>query len=293
MEGTSLVYTFDDPNAQERHTTQYFEIAGNRAIYHDGWVLRTVHRAPWESKPRRGLADNSGWNLYDTRTDFSLARDLAATKPQKVAELQKVFLKEAAKYQVLPIDDRSFERVDAATVGRPDLTGGRTSMTLAEGMAGMMEGVFVNVKNRSSTITADIESPQGVANGTIIAQGGRFGGWSLYVKDGVPAYHYNFLGLQQTQIVSSKPLPAGKSTVRFEFTYDGGGPGKGGMGTLFVNGEKVGMGRIERTQSGMFSATETADVGIDLTTPVVEAIGSGSKSKFNGHIPKVTVEVGK
>lgn len=127
----------------------------------------------------------------------------------------------------------------------------------------------------------------------VIAQGGRFGGWSLYVKDGVPAYDYNFLGMQQTQIVSSKPLPAGKSTVRFEFTYDGGGPGKGGMGTLFINGEKVGMGRIERTQSGMFSATETADVGVDLTTPVVEAIGSGSKSKFSGHITKVSVDVGK
>ncbi len=293
MEGTSLVYTFADPNAKERHTTQYFEIAGNRAIYHDGWVLRTVHRAPWESKPRRSLEDNSAWNLYDTRTDFSLAKDLAATRPEKRAELQALFLQEAAKYHVLPMDDRSFERVDAATVGRPDLTGGRTSITLAEGMAGMMEGVFVNVKNRSSTITADIESPQGVANGTIIAQGGRFGGWSLYVKDGVPAYHYNFLGLQQTQIVSSKPLPAGKSTVRFEFTYDGGGPGKGGMGTLLINGEKVGTGRIERTESGMFSATETADVGIDLTTPVVEAIGSGSESKFSGRIPRVTVEVSK
>ena len=293
MEGTSLVYTFDDPNAKERHTTQYFEIAGNRAIYHDGWFARTVHRAPWESKPRRSLADNSAWNLYDTRADFSLARDLATKRPEKLAELQAVFLQEAAKYHVLPMDDRSFERVDAATVGRPDLMAGRTSMTLAEGMTGMMEGVFVNVKNRSSTITAEIESPQGVANGTIIAQGGRFGGWSLYVKDGVPAYDYNFLGLQQTQIVSSKPLPAGKSTVRFEFTYDGGGPGKGGMGALFINGEKVGMGRIERTQSGMFSATETADVAVDLTTPVVEAIGSGSKSKFSGHIMKVTVDVGK
>lgn len=293
MEGTSLVYTFADPNAKERHTTQYFEIAGNRAIYHDGWVLRTVHRAPWESKPRRSLEDNSAWNLYDTRTDFSLAKDLAATRPEKLTELQALFLQEAAKYHVLPMDDRSFERVDAATVGRPDLTGGRTSMTLAEGMAGMMEGVFVNVKNRSSTITADIESAQGDANGTIIAQGGRFGGWSLYVKDGVPAYHYNFLGLQQTQIVSSQPLPAGKSTVRFEFTYDGGGPGKGGMGTLFLNGEKVGTGRIERTESGMFSATETADVGIDLTTPVVETIGSGSESKFSGRIPTVTVEVSK
>ena len=166
-------------------------------------------------------------------------------------------------------------------------------MTLAENMTGMMEGVFVNVKNRSSTITADLVLPQGVANGTILAQGGRFGGWSLYVKDGVPAYDYNFLGMQQTSIVASKPLTPGKATVKFDFAYDGGGPGKGGVGTLFINGEKVGQGRVERTQPGMFSADETADVGIDLGTPVVEAIGSEASSKFNGHIPKVTVEVRK
>ena len=293
MEGTSLVYTFEEPAAKARHTTQYFEIAGNRAIYHDGWYARTIHRAPWESKARRTLEDNSAWQLYDTRSDFSLANDLAAKNPQKLAELQAVFLQEAAKYHVLPMDDRVFERLDAASVGRPDLMGGRTSMTLAEGMSGMMEGVFVNVKNRSKTITADLEAPQGVANGTIIAQGGRFGGWSLYVKDGVPGYSYNFLGLQQTSIVASKPLGPGKSTVKFDFAYDGGGPGKGGNGTLMVNGEKVAEGRIEHTQAGMFSADETADVGIDLGTPVVEAIGSEAESKFNGYIPKVTVEVRK
>jgi arylsulfatase len=168
---------------------------------------------------------------------------------------------------------------------------GRNSLTLAEGMTGMMEGVFVNVKNRSKTVTAELDVPQGGANGTILAQGGRFGGWSLYVKDGVPAYGYNFLGMQQTSIVASKPLAPGKATVKFDFAYDGGGPGKGGTGTLFINGEKVGEGRIEHTQAGMFSADETADVGIDLGTPVVEAIGSEARSRFNGHIPKVTVEV--
>lgn len=293
MEGTSLVYTFEEPAAKARHTTQYFEVAGNRAIYHDGWYARTIHRAPWEPKARRTLEDNSAWQLYDTRSDFSLANDLAAKNPQKLAELQAVFLQEASKYHVLPMDDRVFERLDAASVGRPDLMGGRTSMTLAEGMSGMMEGVFVNVKNRSKTITAELEAPQGVANGTIIAQGGRFGGWSLYVKDGVPGYSYNFLGLQQTSIVASKPLGPGKSTVKFDFAYDGGGPGKGGNGTLMVNGEKVAEGRIEHTQAGMFSADETADVGIDLGTPVVEAIGAEAESKFNGHIPKVTVEVRK
>jgi arylsulfatase len=291
IEGTSLVYSFDDAAAKERHTTQYFEIAGNRAIYHDGWYARTIHRAPWEPKPRRTLEDNSAWELFDVRSDFSLANNLAAKNPQKLAELQEVFLKEAAKHHVLPMDDRVFERLDAASVGRPDLMAGRTSMTLAEGMTGMMEAVFVNVKNRSKTVTAEVDVPATGGNGTILAQGGRFGGWSLYVKDGVPAYDYNFLGLQHTSIVSNKPLAPGKATIRFDFASDGGGPGKGGVGTLFVNGEQVAQGRIEHTQAGLFSADETADVGIDLGTPVVESIGAEAKSRFDGHIPKVTVEV--
>ena len=291
MEGTSLVYSFENAKSKERHTTQYFEIAGNRAIYHDGWFARTIHRAPWESKPRRRLQDTSGWELYDVRSDFSLANDIAAKNPKKLAEMQALFLKEASKYHVLPMDDRVFERLDAAGVGRPDLMGGRTSLTLAEGMTGMLEGVFINVKNRSKTITADLEVPQDGGNGTVIAQGGRFGGWSLYVKNGVPAYDYNFLGLQRTSIAASKPLPPGKHTIRFDFAYDGGGPAKGGKGTLLVDNEKVAEGRIEVTQAGIFSADETADVGIDLGTPVVEAIGADAKSRFTGRIPRVTIEV--
>ena len=260
MEGTSLMYSFDDAKAAERHTTQYFEIAGNRALYHDGWFARTIHRAPWESQPRQSLQKDV-WELYDTRTDFSLSNDLAAKNPKKLAEMQALFLKEAEKHNVLPIDDRVFERLNGAAVGRPDLMAGRTSMTLAEGMDGMMESVFINVKNRSKTITAEIEVPEGGAHGTLLAQGGRFGGWSLYVKDGVPAYDYNFLGLQHTSITATKMLAPGKSTVVFQFDYDGGGPAKGGKGSLFVNGEKVAEGRIEHTQAGMFSADETADVG--------------------------------
>jgi arylsulfatase len=201
-------------------------------------------------------------------------------------------MSEASKYHVLPIDDRVFERLDPALIGRPDLMGGRTSLTLAEGMGGMLESIFINVKNRSKSIVAEIEVlPGKTANGTLLAQGGRFGGWSLYVKDGLPAYDYNFLGLQRTSISAAKALPSGKATVRFDFAYDGGGPGKGGMGTLYVNGDKVAEGRIERTQAGMFSADETADVGIDLGTPVVEAIGADLKSRFTGRIPVITVEV--
>ena len=291
IEGKSLVYSFDDGKAKERHTTQYFEISGNRAIYHDGWFARTIHRAPWEDKPRRPLSDNSAWELFDVRSDFSLANDLAVKHPKKLAELQKLYLTEAGKYHVLPMDDRVFERLDGAAVGRPDLMRGRTSITLSEGMTGMMEAVFPNVKNRSKTITAEIEVPASGGNGTVIAQGGRFGGWSLYVKDGMPGYDYNFLGLQRTTIASTKKLGAGKAEVRFQFDYDGGGPAKGGKGTLFVNGEKVAEGRIPATQPGLFSADETADVGIDLGTPVVEAIGAEAKSRFNGRIPRVTVQV--
>jgi arylsulfatase len=291
MEGTSLVYSFENADAKERHTTQYFEIAGNRAICHDGWFGRTIHKAPWEAKPRRMLEDDSAWQLYNVRKDFSLANDLAAKNPQKPDELKAIFLAEASRYHVLPIDDRAFERLDGALVGRPDLMGGRTSITLAEGMAGMTEGVFLNVKNRSKTITAEIDVPEGGANGTVIAQGGRFGGWSLYVGDGVPGHTYNFLGLEKTRIVASNPLAPGKATLKFDFAYDGGGPGNGGVGTLYVNGEQVAEGRIERTQFGIFSADETADVGIDLGTPVVEAIGAEAKSRFNGRIPKLTVEV--
>jgi len=291
MAGTSLVYSFEDAKAKERHTTQYFEIAGNRAIYHDGWFARTIHKAPWESKPRRALQDNSAWELYNVRSDFSLANDLASKNPKKLAEMQALFLKEAGKYGALPMDDRVFERLDAAAVGRPDLMGGRTSITLSEGMAGMMEAVFPNVKNRSKTITAEIEVPASGGNGTVIAQGGRFGGWSLYVKDGMPGYDYNFLGLQRTSIASTKKLGPGKAELRFVFDYDGGGPAKGGQGTLFVNGEKVAEGRIPATQPGLFSADETADVGIDLGTPVVEAIGAEAKSRFTGRIPKLTVQV--
>jgi arylsulfatase len=290
MEGVSMAYTFDDAKAKERHDTQYFEIAGNRAIYHDGWLARVIHRAPWEYKPRANL-EKDVWELYDVRNDFSLSTDLAAKNPKKLAEMQALFMKEAELHHVLPIDDRVLERTIASMVGRPDLMGDRTSLTLAEGMTGMMENVFINVKNKSNTITAEVDVPASSANGAILVQGGRFGGWALYVKDGVPAYDYNFLGLQHTTIASTRKLAPGKNTIKFDFAYDGGGPGKGGIGTLFVNNEKVGSGRIEHTQAGIFSADETADVGIDLGTPVVEAIGAEAKSKFTGHITKVTVEV--
>jgi arylsulfatase len=288
IEGVSMAYTFADPNAPSRHTTQYFEIFGNRAIYDNGWLAGTVHRAAWEFKPRTTL-EKDVWELYDTRTDFSLANDLADKNPEKLKELQALFLKEAVKYSVLPLDDRTFERFDAAMVGRPDLMGGRTSLTVYQGMLGMSENVFINVKNRSHAITAEVEIPKNGAKGVLLAQAGRFGGWSLYLKDGKPAYTYNWLGLQRYTVAAKQALPAGKATIRFEFAYDGGGVGKGGTGTLFVNGKKVAAGRIEQTQCCAFSADEGADVGADEGTPVTEAYKV--PFKFTGKIGQVTIEL--
>jgi len=290
MNGVSMVYSFDDATAKERHTTQYFEIFGNRAIYSGGWFARTIHKAPWERQPRRAMEDDI-WELFNTQSDFSLANDLSKKEPEKLLEMKALFLAEAEKNHVTPIDDRVFERLDAATAGRPELMAGRTSVTLADGMTGMSEFIFLNIKNKSKTITAEVDVPDDGGNGAVMVQGGRFGGWALYVKDGVPAYDYNFVGLQRTTVESSKKLEPGKSTIRFEFAYDGGGMGKGGMGTLFINDEKVGAGRIEHTQAVVFSADETADVGIDLATPVVESIGAERKSKFTGTISSVTIAV--
>ena len=290
IEGVSMVYSFNDAKAKDTRLTQYFEIFGNRAIYNEGWLAGTVHRAAWETKPRATL-ENDVWELYDTSKDFSLTNDLARQNPAKLAEMQALFLKEAEKYRVLPIDDRSLERTNAALVGRPDLMAGRTSLTVYEGMAGMSENVFISTKNVSHSITAEVEIPKGGAKGVILAQAGRFGGWSLYLKDGKPSYTYNFLGLQRFTVAAKQPVAAGKVTIRFEFAYDGGGLGKGGKGTLFVNGKKVAEGRIDRTQAMIFSADEGADVGEDGETPVVETYGITAPYKFTGKIARVTVDI--
>ena len=280
-------------NAKDQRTKQYFELLANRAIYSDGWVACTTPvGAPWDSAGAK-VDEITGykWELYDTSKDFSLTNDLARQNPAKLAEMQALFLKEAEKYRVLPIDDRSLERTNAALVGRPDLMAGRTSLTVYEGMAGMSENVFISTKNVSHSITAEVEIPKGGAKGVILAQAGRFGGWSLYLKDGKPSYTYNFLGLQRFTVAAKQPVAAGKVTIRFEFAYDGGGLGKGGKGTLFVNGNKVAEGRIDRTQAMIFSADEGADVGEDGETPVVETYGIAAPYKFTGKIARVTVDI--
>jgi arylsulfatase A-like enzyme len=289
IQGVSMAYTFGDADAQSRHKTQYFEIFGNRGIYQDGWLAHTVHRAPWESQSRHPFPEDK-WELYHVAEDFSSANDLAAISPAKLKQLQTLFLKEAAANQVLPLDDRFLERTNAELVGRPDLMGGRTALTVYEGMIGMTENVLINTKNRSFSITAEVEIPKGGANGVIISQAGRFGGWSLYLKDGKPTYAYNYLGQKTYKVAATEALPAGNATVRFEFTYDGGGLGKGGTGLILVNGKKVSEGKIDHTQAMIFSADEGADVGLDGETPVTDDYKQGD-NKFSGKIRKVTIEV--
>jgi arylsulfatase A-like enzyme len=289
IEGTSLLYAFDEANAPERHKTQYFEMFGNRAIYNDGWFARTIHRAPWQTGNLQPLTSDV-WEIYDVRNDFSLTRNLASEQAAKLKEMQALFMTEAEKYHVLPIDDRVIERMNPAIAGRPDVIGDRTSLTLYEGMQGMLENTFMNIKNRSSKITAELEIPAR-ASGVILSQGGRFGGWSLFMKDGKPTYTYNFLGLTRYTVTAPQALPPGPVTVTLDFAYDGGGAGKGGQATLSVNGKQVAEGRVERTQPNIFSADETADVGIDNQTPVAEGIGIGPETRFTGKINKVTLEV--
>ena len=287
MEGVSMVYTFDDANAVGRHKTQYFEMFGNRAIYSDGWVAATVHRAPWEMTPRHKLTEDV-WELYNVDADFSEATDLAASNPEKLKELQALFMTEAEKYRVLPIDDRGVERFDPVQAGRPDLMGGRKSLTVYEGMRGMMENAFINVKNQSATFTAEVEVPAS-AKGVILCQGGRFGGWSLYVVNGRPAYTYNWVGLKQYTINSTEALKPGKSTIKYEFAYDGDGRGKGGTVTIYINDKKVGSGRVENTNANVFSADDAADVGIDEGTNVSSAYAQHG-NEFTGKIEKVKID---
>ncbi len=288
IEGTSLVYTFNDANANERHTVQYFEMFGNRAIYKDGWLARTIHRPAWRTKPLRSLQEDI-WDLYNTKEDFSLANNLASQYPDKLKELEDLFMKEAEKYHVLPIDDRLLERTNAALVGRPTVLGDRTSLTLGEGMKGMGIDIFIDLRNTSYTITADVEV-KATGNGVIVCQGGRFGGFSLYLKDGKPQFTYNFLGMESFTVASSQLLKPGKHTLVYDFKWDGGKPAAGGTGTITVDGNKVAEGRIDKTQPGIFSVDDLADVGIDEGTPVADY---GPSSKFNGKLDKVTIDLKK
>ena len=291
MDGVSMLYCLDDADAEDRHKTQYFEMFGNRGIYHDGWLARVNHRAPWRNEPFQPLEEDI-WELYDTRADFSLFNDLSKEHPEKLKEMQALFEKEAIANSVYPIDDRSYERFNAKRAGRPDLMGDRTSLTLFEGMEGLTENAFLNVKNTSLTIEADVEL-SGKDRGVILAQGGKFGGWALYMDKGRPTYTYNWFGLDAYTVQAPKPVQGKSATIKLDFEYDGDGFGKGGVATIFVNDKSVAEGRIEKTQPNVFSGDETADVGRDEGTEVVPLFKSIEDSKFTGHVKSVTVSIRK
>ena len=285
IEGTSLAYTFNDPAAAEQHKVQYFEMFGNRGVYQDGWFARTIHRAAWELKPRQPLIDDK-WELYNTKEDFSLANDLASQNADKLKVMQNLFMTEAEKYHVLPLDDRLLERTNAELMGRPTVMGNRNTVTYGEGMKGMGVDVFIDLRSTSYTITTEV-AVDAKGNGAIVCQGGRFGGLAFYLKSGKPAFSYNYLGMESTQIIAPEALKPGNYKLVYDFKYDGGGMGKGGVGTIFVNDKKVAEKRIEKTQPGIFSVDDLADIGTDDGTPVADY---GTSAKFNGKINYVTVD---
>ena len=285
IEGTSLAYSLGNANAKEQHSVQYFEMFGNRGVYQDGWFARTIHRPAWLLKPLNPLLQDR-WELYNSSEDFSLANDLASKNPDKLKDMQALFMKEAETYHVLPLDDRLLERTNAELMGRPTVLGDRNSLTLGEGMKGMGVDVFIDLRNTAYTITAEV-AVNANGNGVIVCQGGRFGGLSFYLKNGKPAFSYNYLGMESTQIISLQALKPGNYQLVYDFKYDGGGMGKGGVGTITVNGKKVAEKRIEKTQPGIFSVDDLADVGTDDGTHVADY---GASAKFNGKIASVTIE---
>ncbi len=290
IEGISMNYSFDNPEAEDRHTTQYFEMFGNRGIYQDGWTAVTRHSLPWFTREWPSF-DEDEWELYDTNVDWSQANDLSKEMPDKLRELQELFLIEAAKYNVFPLDDRRYERFNPAIAGRPDLAGDRKTMTFYAGMDTLMENTVLNVKNRSHTVTAEVEVSDGKTDGVIVAQGGRFAGWSLYVKDGVAKYVHNFFDMEYSYVEASEKLPEGTVNVRYHFDFDGGQPGAGGTGRLYYNEQLVGEGCITKTVPFVFSADETLDVGGDLAMPVTDDYPEGEKNKFKGTVNWVRIDL--
>ena len=288
LEGVSMVYSFNDKEAPEQHETQYFEMIGNRGIFHKGWTAVTRHRTPWKTGALQLPSfDDDVWELYDTNSDWSQARDLAQAQPDKLKELQRLWLIEASKYNVLPLDDRFAERANATLAGRPQLVQGNRQL-LFGGMGRLTEGSIIDYKNASHAITAELEVPPGGADGVIIAVGGSIGGWALYAKVGQLRYVYNFFGINTT-IVEGQAIPSGNHQVRLEFTYDGGGIAKGGGVHLYLDGSKVGEGRIEQTEPFIFSADETCDIGFESGTTVSSDYSSNC---FSGEVNWVQIDVG-
>jgi arylsulfatase len=289
LDGVSMRYSFDDADAPDQRRTQYFEIAGNRGIYHEGWTAVTKHATPWVAIAELPAFDDDVWELY-APDDWTQARDLSSELPDKLHELQEVFVQQARRYNVLPLDDRRVERFDASVAGRPTLVSGRRQV-LYGGMGRLTEATVLNIKNTSHAVAADIVVPDPGAAGVVISQGGAFGGWSLYLRhDGAPVYCYNLLGLQTTKVVGSRPLQPGPHRLAMVFEYDGGGPGLGGDVRLSVDGAEVATGRLERTVPLVFSLDETCDVGRDSGLPVSDDYTSAT-SEFSGTIAQVVIEL--
>ena len=289
IEGVSMRYSFADAKAPERHETQYFEMFGNRGIFHKGWTAVTKHRTPWILMGQKTVPlDDDVWELYSDQ-DWSQANDLAKQMPEKLHELQRLWLIEATRYKVLPIDDRTTEKMNPDTAGRPVLVKGKTQL-LFGGMGRLSENCVLNLKNKSHSVTAEIEVPPAGAEGVIVCQGANIGGWSLYAKDGKLKYCYNVAGVNHYYVESAAPLPAGQRQVRMEFAYAGGGLGKGGKVTLFVDGKPVGQGDVPLTQAIVFSADDGCDVGEDSGAPVSPDYGSVGNA-FNGEVRGVELSI--
>jgi arylsulfatase A-like enzyme len=291
IEGTSMLYSFHDQTAPERHDLQYFEMFGNRGIYHKGWSAVTKHRTPWVMVGGELPAfDDDVWELYDGNNDFSQAHNLVADNPEMLAQLQRLWLIEATKYNVLPIDDRTSERFVPEMAGRPSLIRGNSQLFFA-GMGRLSENSVVSIKNKSFSVTADLEIPEQGAEGVLIAQGGRFGGWAFYLMDGKAKFTYNVLGIHEFATQADDTIPPGSHQVRMEFAYDGGGLAKGGDVTLFYDGDEIGKGRVEMTQPMVFSADETTDIGYESGTTVSPDY-TAATSHFTGTINWVQLDVG-
>jgi arylsulfatase A-like enzyme len=290
IQGVSMLYSFSDPKAAERRETQYFEMFGNRGIYHKGWTAVTRHKTPWllvgEKTPP---FDDDVWELYDTSKDWTQANNLAKQMPEKLHELQRLWLIEAVRYNVLPMDDDLAKRLNADTAGRPVLIKG-TSQILFGGMEQLSENSVINIKNKSHSVTAEITVPAQGGEGVIVAQGGNIGGWSLYVKGGKLKYCYNLLGVQHFYVEASNALPSGDHQVRMEFTYAGGGLGKGGTATLYVDGKQVGTGKVAATAAMIFSADDGCDVGRDTGSPVSQDYGPRG-NEFTGRVKGVEIAI--
>jgi arylsulfatase A-like enzyme len=291
LHGVSMAYSFDGPGEPDRHETQYFEMFGNRGVYHKGWTAVTKHKTPWELVGGNMVAfDDDVWELYDTRTDWSQAHDLAKEQPERLHELQRLWLIEAVRYGVLPIDDRAAERLDPVNAGRPTLIQGNSQMFYG-GMSRLSESSVVSIKNKSHSVTAEVEVPESGASGVIVAQGGSVGGWALYAHEGRLKYCYNLLGLKQFHVDSGggPAIAAGQHQVRMEFAYDGGGLAKGGTVSLYLDGDKLGEGRVDATAAMIFSADDTLDIGEEGGALVTEDYGRDNA--FSGRVNWVQIDL--